>query len=48
MINITRRGWNHILKYHTGPQFTARKSMSKFYGTVNLISLIYAANSHAP
>ncbi|MHA4870483.1 hypothetical protein ACXZ1M_22600 [Duganella sp. PWIR1] len=43
MINITRRGWQHILRHHTGTQFTRHKSKSKFYSTINLVDLINQA-----
>jgi hypothetical protein len=48
MIRITRRGWNHILKYHTATQFTSRRSKSKFYSTVDLVDLINRAASYPP
>lgn len=48
MIHITKRGWNHVIKHHTGQQFTGRKSKSRFYSTVDLVDLINKANSELP
>jgi hypothetical protein len=48
MINITKRGWRHILQHHTGSQFTRHRKKSKFYETEDLVKLINEAATHAP
>jgi hypothetical protein len=48
MIRITRRGWQHILKHHTGPQQQGRRNKSTFHPKENLVQLIRQAAGHVP
>ncbi|WP_343731424.1 hypothetical protein [Duganella sp.] len=48
MINITRRGWNHIAKYHTATQSPTHANKSKFNAGKDLVKLIYQASQFAP
>lgn len=48
MINITKRGWQHILKHHTGSQPPKRAKKSTFNDTENLVQLLNEAAMHPP
>lgn len=48
MIRITRRGWQRILKHHTGPQQQGRRKKSKFNPAEDLVQLINLAALHQP
>jgi hypothetical protein len=48
MINITRRGWQHIIKYHTATQSPTHANKSTFYSGEDLIQLINQAAVLAP
>ena len=44
MINITRRGWNHIAKYHTVTQSSTHANKRKFNAGEDLVELINQAS----
>jgi hypothetical protein len=48
MINITRRGWLHIQKYHTGMQSTRQPKKSTFNDAEDLIQLLNEASRQPP
>lgn len=48
MINITKRGWQHILKHHTATQSPTRSNKSKFNASEDLVKLINQASQLAP
>ncbi|WP_090191694.1 MULTISPECIES: hypothetical protein [unclassified Duganella] len=48
MINITRRGWRHILKYHTNTQSPTHINKSTFHTGEDLVQLINQAAQHSP
>lgn len=48
MINITKRGWNHIIKYHTASQWPTHANKSKFNAGEDLIELINQASLQQP
>ena len=48
MIKITKRGWNHIIKYHTGMQSSSRPKKSIFNNGEDLVQLINQASLHPP
>lgn len=48
MINITKRGWQHILKHHTATQSPTRSNKSKFNAGEDLVKLINQASQHDP
>ncbi|MYM37665.1 hypothetical protein GTP38_25400 [Duganella sp. FT94W] len=48
MINITKRGWQHILRYHTNTQSPTHANKSKFNTSEDLVQLINQATQHPP
>ena len=48
MITITKRGWRHILKHHTGKQPPKHARKSKFHDTEDLIQLLNDASRYQP
>lgn len=48
MINITKRAWRHILKYHTGTQPPKRAKKSTFNDTEDVVQLLNEAALHPP
>jgi hypothetical protein len=48
MINITKRGWRHILQHHTGVQSPTHKKKSRFNDHEDLIKLINQAAQYTP
>jgi predicted RNase H-like nuclease len=48
MINITKRAWRHILKYHTGTQPPKRAKKSTFNHGEDLVQLLNEAARHPP
>jgi N-acetylglucosamine kinase-like BadF-type ATPase len=48
MITITKRGWRHILKHHTGKQPPKHAKKSRFHDTEDLIQLLNEASQCQP
>ena len=48
MIYISKRGWQHILKHHTGTQMQGSRKKSTFNANEDLVQLINLASQHPP
>jgi hypothetical protein len=48
MIRITKRGWRHILKYHTSTQSPTHANKSRFNASEDLVHLINHASRQQP
>ncbi|CAN7382447.1 hypothetical protein [Duganella sp. LjRoot269] len=48
MITITKRGWEHILKYHSRKYSTKHPKKSTFNDDEDLIQLLNEAALHPP